>query len=106
MPLKFSELNVREVGAKGSVNASVVTLTNASTVYQLPSSPLNNRAYIVIYNPDTTVTVYIGDASVTATSGLPLPPQTYITLPIGTAAIYAICGTAGKKVNVLEISAE
>lgn len=106
MPLKYTELNIKEVGVRGSVSASVVTLTNANTAYQLPSSPLSNRAYIVIYNPDATVTIYLGASGVTTATGLPLPPQTYITLPIGSAPIYAVCGTAGKKVNILEISSE
>jgi hypothetical protein len=106
MPLKYTELNIKEVGARGSVSASVVTLTTANTAYQLPSSPLTNRAYIVIYNPDTSVTVYLGPSGVTTSTGLPVPPQTYIALPIGSAAIYAVCGTASKTVNILEISAE
>jgi hypothetical protein len=51
---------------------------------------------------DSSITVYIGDATVTTTTGHPLAAGLSITIPT-TAALYAIAASGSPKVAASEV---
>lgn len=65
---------------------------------------------IMVYN-DSTTTVYLGDSSVTAASGLPLQPSSYFGLDAAAMklegetlpSIYAVVSSGTASVRVLEV---
>lgn len=79
---------------------TAVTLTTLNTAYLLPASEQASRKTLIIYNVSDTA-VYIGTSSVTTTTGILLPAGGTMTLD-AESGVYAICGTSGKIVNVLE----
>ena len=81
---------------------TAVTLTTADTVYKLPGTELTGRKTIIIYNVSDT-SVYIGSSSVTTTNGILLPAGGTFSLDCE-KDLYAVCGTDGKIINVLELS--
>jgi len=85
-----------------SPTSTAVTLTTADTAYKLPSSELANRKTIIIYNSSDT-NVYIGSSGITTSTGVLLPPEGQMSLDCE-KDLYAVCGTSGKIVNVLELS--
>ena len=60
------------------------------------------RAGVVITNPGTILTVYIGNAGVTAANGFPLAPGNSITLPV-VGAVYGITSSSIQTVGYLEV---
>ena len=96
------DIDVDVVALRGSVVQSEVTLTLADTAYKLPSSPLSGRRTLIIYNNSDAI-VYIGDSSVATTDGLPLNPDDSVAID-SVSDIYAVCGSAGKTVRILELS--
>lgn len=81
---------------------TVLTLTNADTAYKMPASELANRKLLVIYNASDT-DVYIGSSSVTTANGILLPAGGTMSLDCE-KDLYAVCGTAGKQIRILELS--
>lgn len=77
-----------------------ITLTDADTVYKLPASEQSGRLILVIYNISDT-TVYIGGSGVATTDGMPLASTKYMVVP-ASANVYAVCGSAGKILRLLE----
>jgi len=81
---------------------TVLTLTNADTAYKMPASELANRKLLVIYNASDT-DVYIGSSSVTTDNGILIPAGGTMSLDCE-KDLYAVCGTAGKQIRILELS--
>ena len=60
------------------------------------------RAGILITNPSTSVTVYVGLSGVTAATGAILGPGTSMTLPT-VSAVYGIVATSTQTVSYIEL---
>lgn len=59
---------------------------------QIYNPPITNlRPHVIIFNTGPS-TVYVGGASVTSSSGLPLASQEALNLPHAPTALYAACG--------------
>lgn len=72
-----------------------------TAVQVVASAPVANRRYLLIQNISDKK-MYIGGSGVTTATGIELPPNA--NLPLDAAsAVYAICGTAGKKIRILEL---
>lgn len=72
------------------------------TAIALPTTALQYRKNVIIFN-NSSNPIYIGDALVTTASGLPLYPRASINIQIEDAVdVYAIAGTAGNEVRILE----
>lgn len=80
--------------------SSAITLTTANTAYKLPASEQSGRVALVIYNNSDT-TVLIGGSGVSVANGMPLASTKYIVIP-ASANVYAVCGSAGKTLRLLE----
>ena len=80
---------------------TALTLTTANTAYLLPASELATRKTLIIYN-GSDADVYIGSASVTTANGILLPSSGSMQLDVS-AGLYAVCGSAGKILNILEL---
>lgn len=80
-------------------------LNVAGTSEDVVASPLANRKYLWIYNNDNTK-VYIGAAGVTAATGFPVSPGSYLELRAGAAVDIEFVGDSGKTPNIrtLELS--
>jgi hypothetical protein len=61
-----------------------------------------NRAGVIITNPSTTVTVFLGAAGVTISTGQELLPGNSITIPV-TSAIYGVVAASTQTVSFMEI---
>ena len=81
---------------------TVLTLADADTAYKMPASELANRKLLVIYNASDT-DVYIGSSSVTTDNGILIPAGGTMSLDCE-KDLYAVCGTAGKQIRILELS--
>ena len=102
---------VSQPGLSGGILQSVTTLTNATTAYPVPATPLAGRvALFLLADPGNTVAVYIGSATVTpdaaVTGGiLLLPGQSW---PVGNIAaaviVYAFSAGTGQKVRSFEVA--
>lgn len=93
---------VTKIKGLSSPISTAITLTTLNTAYKLPSSELTNRKTILIYNISDT-NVYIGGSTVTTTNGILLSNGEKMAVDCE-SDIYAICGTSGKIINVLELS--
>jgi hypothetical protein len=85
----------------GTLLATAVTVGTSATV--LPATTLSDRDSILVYN-NGTATIYIGGSGVTTASGIPVEPGASWSDDLGETAVYAISGTAGQNVRVLEES--
>lgn len=61
-----------------------------------------NRQGVLITNPSSTVTVYIGGSGVTTGNGQELLPGNSITLPV-VSAVYGIVATGTQVVSYVEV---
>lgn len=88
---------------KGVAKQTAISVSATPTA--LPTTALSDRRSIMVYNNDSD-TVYLGDASVTTSTGFPVPPSSYSpSLDMGdTMVLYAVVGTGTADVRVLEIS--
>ena len=92
------KLNVNE--ATPTLNATgQVSITNAATQIIAANSA---RSGVLITNPSTTVTVYVGLSGVTTSTGAILSPGASLTLPV-TSAIYGIVATGSQTVSYVEV---
>lgn len=83
----------------GSLNATgQVSVANTAT--QIIAA--NTRQGVLITNPSSTVTVYIGGSGVTTGNGQELLPGCSLTLPI-VSAVYGIVATGSQTVSYVEI---
>ncbi len=92
---------ITELSALDTVKTTALTLTTLNTAYLLPASEQADRRSLIIYNVSDT-DVYLGDSSVTTTNGILLVSGGEMSLDVA-SGLYAICGTSGKIVNVLEL---
>ena len=70
----------------------------------LPASALSNRKSIAVFN-NGTVTVYLGDVSVTTSNGFPLQPGEKVSMDIANGiALYGITAGTACDVRVLEVN--
>jgi hypothetical protein len=71
----------------------------------LPSTPLDNRRTLIIYN-NSSATVYLGGADVTTSNGLPIPAGSYSpAIDAGVKMIiYGVVASGTADVRVLEVS--
>ena len=76
-----------------AINVGQVGMTQTAAVIKAAPATGHYRYSIVIRNLDTANTVYLGEASVTSGTGLPLKAGEGISLDRNMAAIYGICGT-------------
>ena len=76
----------------------VSVLTTATIIIAANAS----RKAVLITNPSTTVTIYIGTSAVTATTGSALLPGSSLTMPT-TAVIYGIVASTTTTVTFLEL---
>lgn len=104
-PNPVTNININPL--RGFIHSTSVTVTSSLTV--LPAEVLVNRRSLIIFNNDSTNTVYIGGSEMAASDGLPILPQTYSpTIDAGPRMIvYGMC-SAGQTadVRVLEASNE
>lgn len=81
--------------------STALTLTSANTAYLLPSTEMVGRRTIQIFNTSDT-DIYVGDEDVTTSNGAPVPAGGNYSCDIG-SGLYAVCGTAGKIIRILEL---
>lgn len=55
---------------------------------------------VIIYNPSTTVTVWIGEASIAAGSGIPCLPGNFVSYGLNGSSLYGIVASGTVTVNV------
>jgi hypothetical protein len=89
---------VEAVGASSIANGQVSTSTTAANIV----SSRSTRRYVTIKNLDSTITVYVGVATVSAANGMPLAAGESITLDC-TAAIQGIAASGTPAVAYLEV---
>lgn len=89
-----------EIDGMASHLGSSVTLILANTAYNLPSSELAKRKNIIVMN-NSAYTIYLGGSGVLTTTGLPLAASEKMTVD-SESGLYAICGSAGAEVRILE----
>ena len=83
------------VFAGGQIRTSIfntaVTVTTTATA--LPTVPLFDRTFLTIQNLGNAA-IYIGDSTVTTTTGIEILPHSDRTYPVeDTVTIYGICAT-------------
>lgn len=61
-----------------------------------------DRSGVLITNPSATVTIYIGTAAVTASTGSILPPLQSLTLPVS-SAIYGVVADGSQTISYVEV---
>lgn len=76
----------------GAVNMATAQTTVASTATQIAAANATRRA-VLITNTHATVTVYLGSAAVTTSTGQALPAGASITIPF-TGAVYGIVASS------------
>lgn len=81
------------------------SLPVADTAAVAVVSPLANRKYLFLYNTDNQK-IFIGGAGVTALTGFPISPGSYLELRAGAASAVNFVGSAGKtpEIRTLELS--
>ena len=89
-----------------SVGLSSQSVTVGATAVALPTNPLEFRRALAIHNLSAS-TIYIGDATVTTSDGFPILASEKIALDVQNnpnVVVYAIAGTAGNDIRILELS--
>lgn len=96
--------NVSLNGLGGVPLSTATTVTTTAT--PLPTTSLANRRGVVVFNNDSSTTLYIGGSGVTTSNGMPVPALAYSpALDIGVKfIIYGIVATGSINVRVLELS--
>lgn len=82
-----------------------VTVGTSAVELKIGATRDQKRQVIIIYN-NSNVTIYIGGSDVTtsgSTMGIPVLKTQVVTLPIGDQPIYAIAGSAGNVIIVMEL---
>lgn len=96
---------VSVTGLHGVPKITAVTVANG-TATALPGTTLTNRKTFFAYNSGS-VTVWLGGTEVTAsnTGGIPVGTSEYSpVIDLGTAVLYAIAGTIGGTLTIMEVS--
>jgi hypothetical protein len=95
----LTELQAGPSGYDGTTRSSAVVVGVAAGL--LPAAPLANRRAMAIQNKGS-VSIYIGGAGVTVAAGFEIEAGAAYDWPFGATAVYAISGSAGQDVRVLE----
>ena len=86
-----------------SVQTAALTVGTSAVALKVGASNLTNRRGLMVQNKGT-VSIYLGGASVTTANGIELSISSTIWFAISeSATLYAISGTAGQNVMVLEM---
>lgn len=104
IPQPVTNINVNAL--QGLVLSTAMTATG--TAAALPTTPIANRRSLMIFNNDSTLTVFIGGVGLTASNGLPVLAQTYSpSIDAGKNMIlYVITSGGSVNIRVLEASHE
>lgn len=101
-PLPPTNINLNPL--RGFVKSTAITVGTTAT--PLPSTALAFRRSIVVYNNDSTNTLYLGGSDVSTAQGTPVPPLSY-SPPFDAGVkmiVYGIVAAATINVRVLEAS--
>lgn len=82
-----------------NINATGQVSVAATATQIIAANP--SRQGVLVTNPSSSVTVYIGGSGVTTSTGAILPPLSSLTLPI-TGAIYGIVASSTQTVSYVE----
>lgn len=86
----------------GSITNGTVAVGTSATL--LPATKAPGRKTWLAYN-DGTATVYLGGASVTATTGIPMGTSAFSpSIDLGNALVYGITAGGNGTVRIMEIS--
>lgn len=104
-----SEVAVRVTDVNGGVFSQMLTnlvlqtaVTVTTSATKLPTTNLTSRKLIVIYNNSAQI-VYLGNAAVTTTDGLPVPVGQTITIDADeNVDLYAIATAGTANIRLLE----
>lgn len=91
---------INEIIPFTTLQSSPLTLTTQNTAYKCPSSEMENRQVLVIYNSSDS-DIYIGGSDVSTINGLPLASGKYLVIG-AESGVYAVCGSASKSIRLLE----
>ena len=102
VPPTVTNININAL--QGIVKTTNMTISTA--VVAIPTSTLDNRRSIQVYN-NSTNTLYIGGSDVTTTNGIPVPSYSFSqALDMGkNMTLYGIA-TGSSNIRILEISSE
>lgn len=103
VPPAVTNVNINALnGAIKTTSATVGTTPIGLPTYGV----LANRRSIVIYNNDSSTTLYYGGSEVTASSGMPVPPNSYSPiLDLGVNVVpYAVTNGGSINIRVMEVS--
>lgn len=95
-----NRLLVNVATSAGGVLNSTGQVSVGATATQIIAA--GTRQGVLITNPSTTVTVFIGGSGVTTANGQELLPVNSITVPV-TSAVYGIVATGSQTVSFLEV---
>lgn len=89
-------------GAQVAINTPAVVAVGTTEV-ALPASPLAGRQKIIVQNTSNN-DIYVGATGVTTSTGIRVAKGATLELDIGEIVLYAIAGSAGNNVRVLEVA--
>lgn len=95
-----NELLVSKVAEVGGVLNSTGQVSVGNTATQIIAA--GTRQAVLITNPSSTVTVFIGGSGVTTGNGQELLPGNSLTLPV-VSAVFAIVATGTQTVSFVEV---
>lgn len=90
------------MGAQVAINTPAVVAVGTTEV-ALPSSPLAGRQKIIVQNTSNN-DIFVGATGVTTSTGIRVAKGATLELDIGEIVLYAIAGSAGNNVRVLEVA--
>lgn len=96
--------NININGLRGVAQSRPITVTTTATA--MPSDPIDNRRSMIIFNNDSTKTLYIGGSGVSTANGLPVLAQTF-SPPIDAGVkmlIYGVVSSGTLNARILEVS--
>jgi hypothetical protein len=100
-PLPPTNININPL--RGFVQSTAITV--GTNPVALPTTPLAFRRGIVVYNNDSSNTLYIGGEFVSTSNGIPVPPLSYSpALDAGIKMIVYGISTTNINIRVLETS--
>lgn len=90
--------------ANTAIASDAETLDVANTAQNVVASPLASRKYLFVYNNDNQK-MYIGESGVSAASGFPVSPGSYMELRCGAAIdIEFVSAKLNHEIRTLELS--
>jgi len=103
-PMPVTNININPL--RGSALSTAVTVTSSATA--LPTTILDYRRSVMIFNNSASTTVYLGGSTVTSTNGFPILAQTYSpSIDAGPKmTVYGITDSGSANVRVFEVSNE